>query len=40
MEDTSIVETVGTPEARADLIPRYGDTLAASEAKPVYEEEV
>ena len=40
MEDAIIVETVDTPEARTDLMLRYGDTLAAGEAQPVHEEEV
>jgi len=40
MEDDIVVETVDTPEAWADLMKRYGDTLAAGEAKPVHEEEV
>jgi hypothetical protein len=40
MEDAMIVETVGTPEAWADFMKQYGDTLAAGEAKPVHEEEV
>jgi hypothetical protein len=35
-----VVDTVGTPEAWADFMKRYGDILAAGEAKPVYEEEV
>ena len=40
MEDDIVVETVDTPEAWADVMKRYGDTLAAGEAKPVHEEEV
>lgn len=40
MEDDIVVETVDTLEAWADLMKRYGDTLAAGEAKPVHEEEV
>ena len=40
MEDARVVETVGTPEAWADFMKRYGDTLAAGEATPVHEEEV
>ncbi len=40
MEDSIVVDTVGTPEAWADLMKRHGDTLAAGEAKPVHEEEV
>jgi hypothetical protein len=39
-EDVIVVETVCTPEAWVDLMQRYGDTLAAGEAKPVPEEEV
>jgi len=39
MEDAIVVETVGPPEAWADLMKRYGDTLAAGEATPVHEEE-
>ena len=38
--NTPVVETVGTPEAWADLMKRYGDTLAAGEATPVHEEVV
>jgi hypothetical protein len=40
MEDAIVVETVGTPEVWVDVMQRYGDTLAAGEAKPVPEEEV
>ena len=40
MEDDIVVETLDTLEAWADLMKRYGDTLAAGEAKPVHEEEV
>ena len=40
MEDAMGVETVGTPEAWADLMKRYVDTLAAGEATPVPEEDV
>jgi hypothetical protein len=40
MEDAIVVETVGTPEAWANFMKRYGDTLAAGGAKPVHEEEV
>ena len=40
MEDDIVVETVDTLEAWADLMKRYGDTLAAGEATPVHEEEV
>ena len=40
MEDAIVVEAVATPEAWADLIKRYCDTLAAGEATPVPEEEV
>jgi len=40
MGDDLVVETVNTPEVWADLMQRYGDTLAAGEAKPVHEEEV
>ena len=39
MEDSIIVEAVGIPEAWADCMQRYVDTLAAGEAKPVHEEE-
>ena len=39
MEDSMVVETVATPEAWADCMQRYVDTLAAGEAKPVPEEE-
>jgi hypothetical protein len=40
MEDVIVVETVGSPEARADFMKRYGEILAAGEAQPVPEEEV
>jgi hypothetical protein len=40
MEDAIVVETVGPPEVWVDVMQRYGDTLAAGEAKPVPEEEV
>ena len=40
MADAMVVETVWTPEAWADVMQWYGDTLAAGEAKPVPEEEV
>jgi hypothetical protein len=40
MEDVIVVETVGTPEAWADFMKRYGETLAADEAQHVPEEEV
>jgi hypothetical protein len=40
MEDSMVVETVATPEAWADWMPRYVNTLAAGEAKPGHEEEV
>jgi len=40
MEEAIVMETVGTPEAWADCMKRYGDTLATGEATPVHEEEV
>jgi hypothetical protein len=40
MADAVVVETVCTPEAWVDVMQRYGDTLAAGEAKPAPEEEV
>jgi len=40
MEDYILADTVGTPEAWANFMKRYGDTLAAGGAKPVHEEEV
>jgi hypothetical protein len=40
MEDVIVVETVGTPEAWADFMQRYGETLAADGAQHVPEEEV
>jgi hypothetical protein len=40
MEDSMVVETVATPEAWTDWMPRYVDTLAAGAAMPGHEEKV
>ena len=40
MEDAIVVETISTPEVWVDVMQRYGDTLAAGEAKLVPKEEV